>query len=308
MTIEKPITDFASVARHLCKTAVRKRVALVCPQDSHTQYVIERALKEETADFLLFCSGDLKPEMQALVRQCPDRLTLSFASTPDEAAHDAVVAVREKQADVLMKGTVNTDNLLRAVLNKQWGLLQPGAVLSHVAVVQIPSYSKLLVFSDAAVIPRPTLEQFDAIVRYTVAMSRRLGVAQPKVALVHCTEKVNEKFPHTLDYEELKHRAAQGAYGEVCLGGPMDVKTACDAESGAVKGIVSPVVGQADILVFPNIESGNTFYKTVTLFGKATSAGILFGTTAPVVVASRADSGESKYYSLVLACAMSDPR
>ena len=141
--------------------------------------------------------------------------------------------------------------------------------------------------------------------RYDLEVCRRMGIEAPRVALIHCTEKVNEKFPHTLDYVTLKERAAAGAYGNMYLDGPMDVKTACDAHSGEVKGISSPVVGHADLLIFPNIESGNTFYKTVSLFGDANMAGMLRGTASPVVVPSRADSGNSKYYSLALACELS---
>ena len=201
-----------------------------------------------------------------------------------------------------MKGTLNTDNLLRAVLNKEYGLLEKGHVMTHVTVVEIPSYDKLLVFSDAAVCPRPTDEQFKAILGYVLGVCRSLGAESPKVALIHCTEKVSEKFPHTLSYESMKEMARNGEYGDCCVDGPMDVKTACDSDSGAIKGISSPVVGNADALIFPNIESGNVFYKTLTLFAKAETAGMLCGTTAPIVVASRADSGESKFNSLALAC------
>ena len=169
-------------------------------------------------------------------------------------------------------------------------------------VCDMVAYGKLVVFSDAAVVPRPTLDQFDAILGYAVDVSHRIGVKCPGVALVNFTEKVNEKFPHTLYYEELKRRAAEGRYGEACVSGPMDVKTALDSESGKIKGISSPVVGNADVLIFPNIESGNVFYKTISLFAGADMAGMLCGTTVPVVVASRADSCESKFYSLALAC------
>jgi len=205
---------------------------------------------------------------------------------------------------VLMKGIINTDNLLRAVLNKEHGLLPKGHILSHVTVAEIPTYNKLLFFSDAAVIPRPTLDHFDAMIRYNLDVCRRMGIDTPRVALIHCTEKVNEKFPHTLDYVTLKERAEAGEYGDMFLDGPMDAKTACDAHSGEVKGISSPVVGHADMLIFPNIESSNTFYKAISLFGQACMAGMLTGTTAPVVLPSRADSDNSKYYSLVLACTM----
>lgn len=279
---KESLNALASLSERLRSRAGKVRVAVVCPDDSHTQYAIERGESEGVAQF----------------RQFRD------AESPERAARKAVESVRNGQADVLMKGKINTDALLRAVLDKQNGLLCRNGTLSHVTVAEIPAYPKPLVFADAAVIPRPTLEQFDAITRYVAAVARLIGASVPKIALVHCTEKTNEKFPHTLYYKELAQRAENGDYGDVRIGGPMDVKTALDSESGKLKGICSPVVGQADALVFPNIESANTFYKTVTLFANATTAGMLCGTTAPVVVSSRADSGESKYNSLVLACLM----
>lgn len=182
------------------------------------------------------------------------------------------------------------------------GLLPFGGVLSHLAVAQIPLYNKLLFFSDAAVIPRPTLEQYRAMIKNDVEICRRFGRYEPRIALIHCSEKVNEKFPHTLSYVSLKEEAGKGLFGTVFMDGPMDAKTACDAHSGDIKGLSSPVIGNADLLIFPNIESGNTFYKTLSLFGDANMAGMLTGTIAPVVVPSRSDSGNSKYYSLALAC------
>lgn len=295
------IRNFNDITDALRRSHGRKRVAVACPADSHTEYVVERALREGIADFTLVCADACTPEFERLAGQYPDRVDVTVVPTPDDAARRAVGLVRDGGADVLMKGTLNTDNLLHAVLDKQHGILEPGRVLSHVTVTYIPAYGKMLVFADAAVIPRPTLEQFEAILGYAVGVSRRLGVARPAVALINFTEKVNEKFPHSIYYEELKRRAAEGRYGDVCVGGPVDVKTALDTESGRIKGISSPVVGNADVLIFPNIESGNVFYKTITLFASAETAGMLCGTTAPVVVASRADSCESKYYSLAMA-------
>ena len=298
----EPIQDFAGLICRLRSLKERKRVVVVCPNDPHTEYVITRSLHEGFADFLLVADTPHLLNSEYIRLQYPDHVKVYEATSPDKAAQEAVSLIREGHADVLMKGIINTDNLLRAVLNKEHGILPKGNVLSHITVAQIPMYKKLLFFSDAAVIPRPNLEQFEAMLRYDLEVCRRMGIEAPRVALIHCTEKVNEKFPHTLDYVTLKERAAAGAYGNMYLDGPMDVKTACDAHSGEVKGISSPVVGHADLLIFPNIESGNTFYKTVSLFGDANMAGMLRGTTSPVVVPSRADSGNSKYYSLALAC------
>ncbi|NPD91018.1 phosphate acyltransferase [Xylanibacter muris] len=297
-----PIKDFNDLINHLRLLPQRKRVALVCPDDSHTDYVITRVIAEGLADLLLVAGGKCSSVAVELAKDYPDRVALVVEPNADSAARRAVAAVRAGNADVLMKGTINTDNLLRAVLDKECGLLEKGCVLSHISVAQIPGYGRLILFSDAAVIPRPTEEQFEAIVGYGTDVCRRIGIEQPKVALIHCTEKVNEKFPHTLYYDSLKRKAAAGLWGDILMGGPMDVKTACDAESGELKGIVTPVTGCADMMVFPNIESGNVFYKAVSLFARAEMAGMLCGTVAPVVVASRADTGDSKLYSLALAC------
>lgn len=299
MKTMKALSQLVDILR---SRGVRKKIAVVCPNDPHTEYVILRSLREEIAEYALVADRANIGMALHIRSASPDFVRVYEASTPDEAASMAVQLVRTGEADVLMKGLINTDNLLRAVLNKERGLLPAGGILSHVSVAQIPLYHKLLVFSDAAVIPRPTLEQFRAMITSDVALCRKLGNEQPRVALVHCSEKVNEKFPHTLDYVRLKEEAALGAFGEVFIDGPMDAKTACDMHSGEIKGLSSPVVGNADILIFPNIEAGNTFYKTLSLFGDANMAGMLTGTTAPVIVPSRADSGNSKFYSLVLAC------
>lgn len=296
------LNDFSFLEKKLGAMQRRRSVALACPHDTHTEYVIERALREGFARFILTTNGRLSTQLSKTIGRHKDYVTIRECADAAEASREAVAAVRRGDAEVLMKGTVNTDVLLRAVLDKQTGLLEPGRVMSHITMSHIPAYGKLLMFSDAAVVPRPTLAQFDAIVRACADACRRFGIETPHIALTHCTEKVNPKFEHTTSYVEIMKRAEEGAYGSAVVDGPMDVKTALDTESSAIKGIDSPVAGRADVLIFPNIESGNTFYKTITLFASALTAGWLAGTTVPVVVASRADSEVSKFYSLALAC------
>lgn len=303
-----PTIDFSTLSEQLRATETRRRVAVAKPGDDHTREVVMRSLQEGLSDFLLVADEKCRVEADKIGREYPENVTVYYADDDVAVARKAVELVRNGDADVLMKGTLNTDVLLRAVLDKEHGIMKKGSVLSHVTMAQIPSYKKLLLFSDAAVIPRPTTEQFDAIIRYTTGVFRKICEGTPNVALIHCTEKTNEKFPHTLSYAEITKMADEGAYGDILIGGPMDVKTACDAESGKIKGICSPVTGNADILVFPNIESGNVFYKTITVFANALTAGMLCGTTAPVVVASRADSSQSKYCSLILACATAEKK
>ncbi len=296
------IRNFESLFSHLNTPGRRRaKVAVVCPHDDHTCGAISQAADLGIADLILVGDPD-NAHLKDVAARFEGRATVVAAADPDEAARTAVAIVRRGEADVLMKGLINTDNLLRAVLDKENGILPRGRVLTHLTVAEIPQRDKLLFFTDVAVIPYPTLEQREAQVRYMADLCHKFGIVQPLIAMLHCTEKTSKKFPVTLDYAELRERAAHGEYGKLIIDGPMDVKTAVDPESGAIKGIESPVCGNADAMLFPDIQAGNVFYKTITCFGGATNAGMLAGAQAPVVLASRGDSIRSKLCSLAMAC------
>ena len=297
----QPIRTFDQLTAHLKSLQQRKRVAVVCANDENTEYAIARSLEEGIAEFLMIGNADLI-EKYSTLKKYPDFVKVIDIKDSDEAAREAVRIVREGGADILMKGIINTDNLLHAILDKEKGLLPKGKVLTHLSVVQIPTYNKLLFFSDAAVIPRPTLQQRIEMIWYAIHTCRSFGIQRPRIALIHCTEKVSAKFPHSLDYVNIVELAEAGEFGDVIIDGPLDVKTACEKTSGDIKGIASPIDGEADVLIFPNIESGNAFYKAMTLFAGADMAGLLQGPACPVVLPSRSDSGLSKYYSMAMAC------
>ena len=280
----EPIRNFAQLTAHLKTLNKRKRIAVVCANDPNTEYAISRALEEGIAEFLMIGDSAILEKYPTL-KKYPQYVSTLHIEDSDEAAREAVRIVREGGADILMKGIINTDNLLRAILDKEHGLLPKGKILTHLAVMQIPTYDKLLFFSDAAVIPRPTLQQRIEMIWYAIHTCRHFGIEQPRIALIHCTEK-----------------AEAGEFGNVIIDGPLDVKTSCEKTSGNIKGIVSPIDGEADVLIFPNIESGNAFYKAVSLFSHADMAGLLQGPSCPVVLPSRSDSGLSKYYSIAMAC------
>lgn len=291
--------DFSDVFDFLTDTQPRT-VAAVWPHDAHTLEAVESSLTRGLARFIMIGDPSCKP-MSELVRRFPAQTEIIEAADADSAAALAVDAVKSAHADVLMKGLINTDNLLRAVLNKQSGILSTGAVLSHVTVCEMTRLQRLLLYSDAAVIPFPTVEQHSAMVGYLASVGRALGINAPKIALIHCNEKTSPKFPVTEGYAVIKERAANGCYGGATVDGPMDVKTAFDSRSAQIKGIASDVAGHADALLFPDIEAANTFYKTVSFFGQL-NAGMLMGAQAPVVLPSRADTPYSKMCSLALAC------
>lgn len=302
------IKSFADLFDAFKAMPVKKRVAVVCPSDEHTRMVVERCLEEKYAEIIAVVAADASADIEwaGKLRSRFTSMTVSVADCGiDGACRESVRLVREGMADVIMKGLVNTDNLLRAVLDKTCGLLPVGRVLSHVTATQIPGYPKLLLFSDAAVIPYPELKQFEAMIGYDVSLCRRFGVKRPRVALIYFNEKVNPKFPCTEEYARLCRLALDGAFGDAAVCGPMDVKTACDEHSAEIKHVLSEVTGKADILIFPDLTAANTFYKTITCFCHADTAGLVTGTIAPVVVPSRADTAESKFYSLALACVAS---
>lgn len=295
------IRNFAALTEHLKTLKHRKRVAVVCANDPNTEYAIARALEEGFAQFLMIGDSAIIDRYPTL-KQYPEHVKTLHIDNPDEAAREAVRIVREGGADILMKGIINTDNLLHAILDKEKGLLPKGRILTHLTAMDIPAYDKLLFFSDAAVIPRPTLQQRIEMITYAITVCRKFGVPCPRVALTHFTEKVSAKFPVSLDYVNIVELADAGEFGDAIVDGPLDVRTACEKASGDIKGIASPINGEADVLIFPNIESANTFYKAMSLFGHAEAAGILQGPICPVVLPSRSDSGLSKYYSIAMAC------
>ena len=296
----KTINTFDELVAHLGSRTDKRRVAVVCPNDESTQYAVCRAIDEGFVNAILVgCTEEAKA---VFAKYDATRVEYVEAADADDAARKAVALVREGKADVLQKGLLNTDNLLHAVLNKETGILPKGRVLTHLTCAQIPGQDKFLFFTDPAVIPHPTAEQRVEQLKYVVETCHAMGIEEPRIGLINCTEKVNEKyFPHTVEYRELIARVEKGEFGRCIVDGPLDLKTCLSAEALHKKGINSPLEGKADAVIFPDLQAGNVFYKTITLFCGASCAGILRGPMCPVVLPSRGDSKASKFYSLALA-------
>ncbi|MCM1452455.1 MAG: phosphate acyltransferase [Clostridium sp.] len=287
-----------SLARAVAGRGKRKKAAIVWASDETTRQAVAKAMAAGIIDAVFVgCRAEIEAD-----KAMPEGLRIVDAADPDQAAALAVGMARQGEVGIIMKGMINTDNLLRAILNKETGILDPGAVLTHVTAAEIPAYRKVLLLTDVAVIPYPTLDQRRAQIKCLVEMAKRLGRETPKIALTHCSEKVDERhFPFTADYVTLKQEAEQGKFGPCVVDGPLDVKTSLSPEALEHKGLHSPLQGDSDALVFPDIEAGNTFYKTITLFAGANIAGLLVGAKVPVVLSSRGDDVASKYFSLAFA-------
>ncbi len=297
------ITDFDALTASLKTQGARRRVVVVEGCDRSTLSAVSAAIRDGFAT-ATFVGRRADIEGAQELEGLQEHFTIEETDSHEASARGAVRLIREGQGDILMKGLVSTDVLLRAVLNKEEGLLPRGRVLSHVAAASIPGFERLLFFTDVAVIPYPTQEQRLAQVGYVAKACRAFGIEAPRISLIHCSEKASDKFPHTLGYADIIRRAGAGDWGKVIIDGPLDVRTSVDAEGCATKGIRSPLEGRADALVFPDIEAGNAFYKTISFFCKADMAAVLQGTVCPVVLPSRADTTRSKYCSLAMAAVL----
>lgn len=283
----------------------KHRIAVAWAQDANTIGAIQKASNYGLIDAILIGQP---AEIKNLCRRAGiDSSLFSIVESPDEseAASQAIRMTRSGEADIAMKGLVGTEKFLKAVLDKRDGLMIPGAILSYVCAIQIPLYHKLLFITDTAVIPVPSLDHKIAMAKYAIDMAGRFGIGKPRIALVSATEKSSRHFASNKDYDiMMKMAREEGLFADCIMDGPLDIFLACDKKSVDIKGVETPVNGDADILLFPSLESSNPFYKGLMLFAGGELAGLIRGTEKPVIVMSRSESEMSKFYCIALACLM----
>ena len=210
--------------------------------------------------------------------------------------------INDGEGDFLMKGLCSTDKFLRAILNKEKGLLPAKGTLTHCTTLEIPSYHKFLFVGDVAVIPAPDFKQKQTIMEWLVKTAKAVGVQTPKVAILAATEQVLPSQPASVEAAMLSKMVERGQIKGCVADGPLALDVAIDMESVQIKGLVSPVAGDADCILFPNIESGNVFYKANSkLVPGVRQAGLLVGAKVPCVLSSRADSIDTKLNSIAIA-------
>lgn len=227
-----------------------------------------------------------------------DNVKIINKETIEECAETAVKLVSSGEADFVMKGLLDTSVILKAVLNKEWGL-RTDSLLSHVMVYEVPSYDKLLVTTDGGMNIEPDYDQKVKILKNAIEATKPLGLKHIKVACLAAKEKVNSKMQATVDARALQEAGERGEFGnDVTVEGPLAFDLAVSKEAAKIKGFKSKVSGETDIMLMPTIEVGNGIGKALTYFAGAKSAGIIMGAKAPIVLVSRADSHESKLYSI----------
>ena len=280
----------------------KKRMAAAWAVDDHTLIAASLAVDLGLVDVTLV--GDEAIIAEVCRRENIDISKFTVIHNPVElkAVAQAVQLVKDGECHFLMKGLCSTDKFLRAILNKETGLLPPKGLLTHCGVFEFPDFGRLLFVGDVAVIPAPDLKQKQVIMDKLVKTAQSAGVANPKVAIIAATEQVLASQPATQEAALLAKMAERGQIRGCVADGPLALDVAIDEESAQIKGISGPVAGKADCLLFPNIESGNVFYKCSSKLVKGTKqAGVLLGAAAPCVLSSRADSTETKLNSIAIA-------
>ncbi|MBQ3207089.1 MAG: phosphate butyryltransferase [Bacteroidales bacterium] len=296
------LTGFDQIFAELAGRGVRKRMIAAWGVDGHTIAAAGRAVNLGLVDVTLV--GDKDKIADACREEGVDKSLFTIVHNTDElsSVSQAVQMIREGEGDFLMKGLCSTDKFLRAILNKETGLLPPKGTLTHCGVLEIPQYHKLLFVGDVAVIPAPDFKQKQLIMGFLVKTAQAVGVEKPKVAVIAATEQVLVSQMATIEAAMLAKMADRGQIKGCVVDGPLALDVAIDKESVAIKGLESPVAGDADCLLFPNIESGNVFYKANSkLVPGVRQAGILVGAKVPCVLSSRADSIDTKLNSIAVA-------
>lgn len=293
------IKSFDDVLKKV-KASGMKKVAVAVAQDEPVLEAIRDAKKMGIAEAILVGDKEKIEECAKIVGINMDDFEIINEPNNALAAKKAVELVSSGKADMVMKGLVDTATFLRAVLDKEKGL-RTGKVLSHVAVFDIPALNRIILLTDAAMNIAPDLMTKKQILENAVGIAKGIGMETPKVACIAAVEVVNPDMQPTLDAAALSKMNDRGQIKGCIVDGPFAIDNALSEEAARHKGINSPVAGNADIILVPNIETGNVMYKTLTYTSNAKNGGILAGAAAPVILTSRADSHESKLYSIALA-------
>lgn len=277
----------------------RKRVAVVAAEEEHTLEAVFHARRENIIEPVLI--GDSQTILGYLEKLgesvSPDAIV--HVADPLEAAARAVTMIHDQQADFLMKGKIQTADLLRVVVDRKKGL-RTGRIMSHVAFLELPTYHKLLAVTDGGMVLYPHLDEKRYILENAVNFMLNMGYERPNVAVLAAVETVNPKMQETVDALRLKHLNQEGELKNCVVEGPISYDLAMCRESAAIKGFESPVTGEVDIMLAPNITTGNLMAKALVFSGGAKMAGVIVGAKIPIVLTSRGSSAEEKFFSLAL--------
>ncbi|OQY02059.1 MAG: phosphate butyryltransferase [Bacteroidetes bacterium 4572_117] len=278
----------------------KKKLVLAVAQDEHALEAIKIAYNNNCIEPILV--GDLQKITEIAKKIDFDLSKIEIIDKKDkvEAVESSIRIIGQGSAQILMKGNVPTANLLKGVLNKEWGL-RTGNILSHFALFEIKAYHKLLGVTDVAMNIAPDLQTKIGIINNSVNFLNRIGILNPKVAAISAAETVSQAMVSSVDAAIIAKMSERNQIGNCIIDGPLALDNAISEESAKHKNIQSKVAGDADLLLMPNIEAGNIFYKSLSFFANSGIAAVILGAKSPIVLTSRSDSEESKLNSIYLA-------
>ena len=283
------------------KNKQNKTLVAAFPNDAHSIEAINDAIEHGLIDATLVGDEEIIKNICKEHNYDVNKFKIVHEPIDTKAALKAVELIHNGEGDILMKGLLSTENYMRAILNKKNGLVPYRGILTHVTVLENPNYHKLLVIGDVAIIPYPDFKQKIAITNFLITTAQALHIEKPKVAIVAAAEQVSMAMPATTDAALLSKMSERGQIKGAHIEGPLGLDLAIDMESVKIKGMKSEVAGDADCILFPNIESGNIFYKTNTKLANSEVAAIVAGAKVPCILSSRGDSAKTKLFSIALA-------
>lgn len=294
------IKDFEQLKEMLRSMPVKRRVAVTPAQDVHTLEAICHAYRDGMVEPVLI--GD-EPQIREILQSLgtsPEGMEIIHIEDPTACIQRAADMARAGEVDCIMKGKTETGPLMKVLVNREHGI-RKNDTMSLLAFMDSPNYHKVFAITDVGLLTYPTKDQKKAAIANAVEAFHALGVAEPKVAVIAAVEKVNPKMKETVEAAQIKEEGVPGCIIE----GPISYDLAMDPASAPIKGYESPVAGDADLLVMPDIVSGNVAAKTTTVIGGARTGGVVLGAMVPVLLVSRAASSDDKYMSIVLAALVS---
>jgi phosphate butyryltransferase len=290
------IKNFEQLKEMLKAMPVKRKVAVVPAQDEHTLEAISHAYRDGMVEPVLIGDEPKIREILAQIGTDADKMTIIHVEDPTEAIQKAADMARDGEVDCIMKGKTETGALMKVLVNRERGI-RKNDTMSLLAFMESPNYHKVFAITDVGLLTYPSKDQKKAAIQNAAEAFHALGVEQPKVAILAAVEKVNPKMKETVEAAEIKEEGVEGCIIE----GPISYDLAMDPASAPIKGYVSPVAGDADLLVVPDIVSGNIAAKTITVIGGGRTGGVVLGAKVPVLLVSRAASADDKYMSIVIA-------
>jgi len=310
MSEEKRVGNFDQLLSFV-RSKEKKKLAIAFAEGEEIVEAVKQATEEDILQAVLIGEGAKIMDHCQKLNFNLNKVEIIDAKDPKLACQLAVELVKRKKADMLMKGKVDTPTLLKAVLDKETGL-RTGGLLSHVAVVEVENYHKVMLVTDGGININPDVNKKVDILKNAIEVAKKLGIQKPKVSCLTAVELVNPEMQETVDAAVLVKMAERGdisreagSFGkDVIIDGPVAFDIAIDLQAARMKGITSPIAGDTDIFLVPNIAAGNIFVKVLIYLAKAKVGGIVVGGGVPIVLLSRSDTAAMKLYSMALGAAV----